>query len=175
MLGGAVGRSTPGVRRAPRLPLPPPRLVVCSHAALLRGPPPRCVSCAPPLVVSRLSSSVYRLRARSSAAAACCCSLRRGSWAFNVRGVCLHAALLRVPRPRCASRAWPPRRFVRPAFAAGCGQRARCALCVLCAKPVFFKQPHFKYWAGCIRRGVLAKPSPPKTTHAFPGGGVKAV
>ena len=135
LLGGAVGRSTPGVRRAPRLPLPPPRLVVCSHAALLRGPPPRCVSCAGPLVVfSRLSSSVSRLRARSSEAAACCCSLRRGSWAFNARGVCLHAALLRVPRPRCASRAWPPRRFVRPAFAAGSGRVVR----FVCQARLFF-------------------------------------
>ena len=171
MLGGAVGRSTPGVRRAPRLPLPPPRLVVCSHAALLRGPPPRCVSCAGP--PRRFSSLVL------------CLSSARAQ--FGSCGLLLlaSAGLLGVQRPGCvlargaAPRPAPSLRLPRVAASSfcsacfRCGQRARCAFCV--PSPIFFQTAALKqYCAGCIRRGVLAKPSPPKT-HACPVSPLTAV
>ena len=159
LLGGAVGRSTPGVRRAPRLPLPPPRLVVCSHAALLRGPPPRCVSCAGP--PRRFSSLVL------------CLSSARAQ--FGSCGLLLlaSAGLLGVQRPGCvlargaAPRPAPSLRLPRVAASSfcsacfRCGQRARCAFCV--PSPIFFKQPHLKIlcWFSYGSTAGLPKLSPP--------------
>ena len=120
MLSGAVGRSAPGVKRVPRLPLPPPRLVVCSHAALLRGPPPRCVSCAGP--PRRFSSLVL------------CLSSARAQ--FGSCGLLLlaSAGLLGVQRPGCvlargaAPRPAPSLRLPRVAASSFCSACFRCGL-----------------------------------------------
>ena len=94
------------------------------------------------------------------------------------------AGLLGVQRPGCvlargaAPRPAPSLRLPRVAASSfcsacfRCGQRARCAFCL--PSPFFFKQPHLVYYSGCIGRGVLAKPSPPKT-HACPMNPLKTV
>ena len=95
------------------------------------------------------------------------------------------AGLLGVQRPGCvlargaAPRPAPSLRLPRVAASSfcsacfRCGQRARCAFCV--PSPFFLKNSRIKkYCAGCIRRGVLAKPSPPKA-HACPVNPLKAV
>ena len=130
MLGGAVGRSTPGVRRGPRLPLPPPRLVVCTHAALLHGPPPRCVSCAGP--PRRFSSLVL------------CLSSARAQ--FGSCGLLLLAlvGLLGVQRPGCVLARGAAPHSARSLHFPRVAASSFCSACFRCCVPslTFFKQPH---------------------------------